>query len=48
MFSFQDVVRKIESAETGGNNKPKKDCVIADSGIIPVEEPFYVEKKPAE
>ena len=45
---FQDVVRKIEKQETGANNKPKKDCVIADSGTLPVEEAFHVEKKPAQ
>ncbi|XP_797957.2 peptidyl-prolyl cis-trans isomerase B-like [Strongylocentrotus purpuratus] len=39
-----DVVRKIENMKTGDNDKPVKDCVIADSGTIDVEKPFAVAK----
>ena len=39
-------MRKIENVEVD-QSKPKKDCVIEDSGVIPVEEPFNVEKDAA-
>jgi len=42
------VVRKIESTKTSARDKPEKDVVIADSGSIPVETPFAVDKAPAE
>ncbi|XP_028390725.1 peptidyl-prolyl cis-trans isomerase B-like [Dendronephthya gigantea] len=41
-----DVVRKVENVDAD-QSKPKKDCVIEDSGVIPVEEPFNVEKEAA-
>jgi len=43
-----DVVRKIESSKTDGRDKPSKDVVIADSGSLPVEKSFTVEKADAE
>lgn len=39
-----DVVRKIEASETDSRDRPLKDIVIYDSGSIPVETPFSVEK----
>ncbi|XP_060559970.1 peptidyl-prolyl cis-trans isomerase B-like [Ruditapes philippinarum] len=42
------VVRKIEGTSTGAQDKPKKDVVIADCGVIEVEEPFAVKKAPSE
>ena len=42
-----NVVRKVEDVDVD-QSKPKKDCVIEDSGTIPVEEPFNVEKDAAE
>ncbi len=38
------VVRKIEDTKTSSMDKPEKDCVIAESGELPVEVPFEVEK----
>lgn len=43
----QDVVRKIESTKTDSRDKPVQDIVVADSGIIVVEEPFAVTKEDA-
>jgi len=40
-----DVVRKIESTKTDARDKPVKEVVIADSGTIPVPEPFGVERE---
>lgn len=40
-----DVVRKIENTKTKPGDKPEKDVVIADSGSLPVDTPFAVEKK---
>lgn len=42
------VVRKIEASKTDNRDKPAKDVVIADSGTLPVEKPFAVEKADAE
>lgn len=42
-----DVVRKIEATSTDGRDKPVKDVVIADSGTLPVESPFSVDKTDA-
>jgi len=39
------VVRKIESTKTDSRDRPEKDAVIADSGIIPVDQPFSVERE---
>ncbi|XP_071845288.1 peptidyl-prolyl cis-trans isomerase B-like [Apostichopus japonicus] len=40
------VVRKIEGTKVSGST-PVEPCVIVDSGVIEVEVPFEVEKKPA-
>ena len=45
-WNFKDVVRKLENVDVDGST-PKKDCKIADSGIVHVEEPFNVEKDDA-
>jgi len=37
-----DVVKKIETTKTNGRDRPIKDVVIADSGVIEVEKPFEV------
>lgn len=42
------VVRKIESVGTDSRDKPSKEVKIANSGPIPVDEPFSVEKADAE
>merc|ERR1712045_306757 len=42
-----DVVRKIEAQKTNSRDKPEKDCKIAASGSIEVEEPFATEKADA-
>lgn len=47
VLSGMDVVRKIESTETDGRDRPVKDVVIADCGSIPVSEPFSVAKADA-
>lgn len=39
-----DIIRKIEAGKTDARDKPAKEVVIADSGSIPVETPFAVEK----
>ncbi|OQV19732.1 Peptidyl-prolyl cis-trans isomerase 5 [Hypsibius exemplaris] len=39
-----DVVRKIEAGKTDRGDKPEKDVVIVDSGVIDVPEPFGVGK----
>jgi peptidyl-prolyl cis-trans isomerase B (cyclophilin B) len=41
------VVRKVENTKTSSGDKPEKDVVIADSGIIPVDQPFSVEREDA-
>ncbi|KAG4076311.1 hypothetical protein HA402_005754 [Bradysia odoriphaga] len=48
VLSGMNVVRKIEALSTDSRDKPSKDVVIADSGSIPVSEPFSVEKADAE
>jgi peptidyl-prolyl cis-trans isomerase B (cyclophilin B) len=40
-----DVVKKIEWTATDEKDKPFKDIVIDDCGVITVEEPFEVEKE---
>lgn len=42
------VVREIEKGKTSNRDKPEKDVVIKDSGSLPVDKPFAVEKAPAE
>lgn len=48
IVSGMDVVRKIEALATDSRDKPNQDVVIADSGSIPVSEPFSVEKANAD
>lgn len=48
VLSGMDVVRKIESSSTDGRDRPVKDVVIADSGSLPVPEPFSVAKEPSQ
>ncbi|XP_011193082.1 peptidyl-prolyl cis-trans isomerase 5 [Zeugodacus cucurbitae] len=47
VLSGMSVVRKIEGSETDGRDRPVKDVVIANSGSIPVDEPFAVAKADA-
>lgn len=44
---LQDVVRKIEGTKTNPGDKPAQEIKIADSGSIPVETPYAVDKKPS-
>lgn len=39
------VVRKLENTKVKGST-PEQECLIADSGIIDVPEPYIVDKKP--
>ncbi|XP_069137735.1 peptidyl-prolyl cis-trans isomerase B-like [Argopecten irradians] len=43
-----DVVRKIESTKTGNNDKPEKEVIIADCGLVEDVESYTVEKKDAD
>lgn len=45
LFLFQSVVRKLENTKVKGST-PEQECLIADSGIIDVPEPYIVDKKP--
>ena len=47
-FLHQKVVRKIEDSKTDNRDRPAKDVVIADCGVIKVDTPFAVEKIDAE
>ena len=42
-----DIIRKIGATKTDGADRPVKDVVIADCGVLPVEEPFAVTKDDA-
>merc|ERR1712079_128816 len=42
-----DVVRRIEEQQTDEGDRPTKDVQIADSGSLPVDKPFAVEKSNA-
>lgn len=42
-----DIVRKIEQTATDGRDKPVKDVVIVDSGSLPVDTPYSVDKADA-
>lgn len=42
-----DIIRKIGSTKTNQSDRPEKDVVIADCGVLPVEEPFAVSKDDA-
>ncbi|KAK3709903.1 hypothetical protein QZH41_020026 [Actinostola sp. cb2023] len=39
-----DVVKKIENTKVSGS-KPAQDCTITDSGTIPLDKPFNIEKE---
>ncbi|KAI8792506.1 peptidyl-prolyl cis-trans isomerase B [Biomphalaria glabrata] len=39
-----NVVRKIEATATDGRDKPTKDVVIVDCGVLEVDSPFIVER----
>ena len=41
------MVRTIEQTKTGAQDRPAKDVVIKESGTLPVEKPFAVEKTDA-
>ena len=41
---LQDVVKKVEETPVEGST-PKSDCVIADSGVLPLDKPFNVDKE---
>jgi hypothetical protein len=45
---LKKVVRTIESTETTDRDKPKQDVTIVDCGILPVEQPYAVEKVPSD
>jgi len=47
ILSGMDVIRQIEKTETDARDRPIKDVVIANSGYIPVSEPFAVSKSDA-
>jgi len=42
-----NVVKKIEESKTDRSDRPEKPVVIANSGTIPVKEPFGVGKDSA-
>jgi peptidyl-prolyl cis-trans isomerase B (cyclophilin B) len=42
-----DIVRKIESSKTDSRDRPEKDVMVADSGVLPVTEPFSVTRDDA-
>ncbi|KAJ1181160.1 hypothetical protein NDU88_006370 [Pleurodeles waltl] len=40
-----EIVKKIESTKTDGRDKPLKDVVVDDCGVIAVEKPFAIAKE---
>lgn len=40
-----DVLRRIERLRTGRSDRPLKEVFVADSGALPVDTPFVVEKR---
>lgn len=46
VISGMDVVRAIEATPTGANDRPSKDCVIADAVHEKLDKPFAVSKEP--
>ena len=44
-FPAKDVVRKIEQTKTGAMDRPEKDVVISECGVLPLEEPFTVDRE---
>ena len=45
VFIQQDVVKKVEQGRTGQNDRPVAEAKIADSGSLPVPQPFAVTKE---
>ena len=45
--TLQSVVRKLEASKTGPKDKPEKDILIYDCGLLQVPEPFSVERDDA-
>ncbi|XP_041465799.1 peptidyl-prolyl cis-trans isomerase B-like [Lytechinus variegatus] len=43
-----EIVKKIENVQTDGSDKPLEDCIIHDSGSLPVDKPFFVLKQAVE
>jgi peptidyl-prolyl cis-trans isomerase B (cyclophilin B) len=41
-----DVVNAIEWTSRDGNDRPTQDIVIVDSGVLPIDTPFTVAKRP--
>ena len=41
-----NVVRAIEKTQTDDNDKPVQDCLVADSGVLPVIRPFSITRAP--
>ena len=41
------VVKDVEANPTGAQDRPKKEVVIANCGVLDVAEPFAVEKADA-
>ncbi|XP_071959674.1 peptidyl-prolyl cis-trans isomerase B-like isoform X2 [Antedon mediterranea] len=39
-----DLVKKIENIKTDSSDKPYKDVLVSDCGVLEVDEPFVVEK----
>ena len=44
-FPAKDVVRKIEQTKTGAMDRPEKNVVISECGVLPLEEPFTVDRE---
>jgi hypothetical protein len=42
------IVHKIENTKTGPNDRPTSDVVIADSGVIDVQDKLAVDRKPVD
>ena len=38
-------MRKIEQTKTGAMDRPEKDVVISECGVLPLEEPFTVDRE---
>ena len=38
-------MRKIEQTKTGTMDRPEKDVVISECGVLPLEEPFTVNRE---
>jgi len=42
---FQEILDKIETVPTNNRDMPLKDVVIMDCGVIPVWQPFTIQKE---